>query len=71
MAELIDGFGVWSLQVRNAFKPLDKPLEVQRLPQLQAQVVADVQDYNRNRNRNRNRGQGQRPRALPRLLELT
>ncbi len=62
--ELMDGFGVWSFHVRNAFAPLPKPQEVERLPGLQAQAVAEVQRFNQGRD------SGERARALPPPLEL-
>ncbi|MGY1660768.1 hypothetical protein ACI78Q_06025 [Geodermatophilus sp. SYSU D00705] len=63
-AELLDGWGPWSLAVRNAFAPLPKPQEVERLPDLQAQAVAEVQRFNQSR------GPAQRARALPPLVGL-
>jgi hypothetical protein len=64
MSVLVDGFGVWSLHVRNAFMPIPKPVEVERLPSLEAQAQAAVVTYNQRR------GPGERARALPRLVEL-
>ncbi|MGY1762283.1 hypothetical protein ACI79G_15190 [Geodermatophilus sp. SYSU D00779] len=62
VAELVDGFGVWTLHVRNAFAPIPKPMEAEQLPDLLATADAAVQAYNRGR------GDGQRALALPRRL---
>ena len=62
IAELVDGFGVWSLCVRYAFAPIPKSQEVEQLPDLQAAADAAVRAFNRSR------GDGQRPQAMPRCL---
>jgi hypothetical protein len=49
IAELVDGFGVWSLCVRYAFAPIPKSQEVEQLPDLQAAADAAVRAFNRSR----------------------
>jgi hypothetical protein len=40
IAELVDGFGIWLLRVRNASAPIPKSQEVKQLPDLQAAADA-------------------------------